>query len=120
MISAVMNSALYICYLFVGPLYDRFGVEITQIVSAISYSLGYLLLYLSFIGLIPANAASLAIYYFIAGFGSCGAYMAMVIFIIVLVSILDQIQHIVSFYSYFTSSKKLTIVIKGGSQCIKL
>ncbi|KAJ3334612.1 hypothetical protein HDU91_002640, partial [Kappamyces sp. JEL0680] len=77
MISAVMNSSLYVTYLFIGPLYDRFGVRATQLVSTVAYSLGYLLIYLSYLGM-PTNAILMALYYFIGGFGSCGVYMAMV------------------------------------------
>ena len=77
-ISAVMNSSLYLSYLLVGPIFDVFGVNICQLISAIAFTLGYLLIYLSMIEAIPTNAGALAFYYSIGGFGSCGAYMSMV------------------------------------------
>ena len=68
MISAVMNSSLYLSYLFVGPIFDRFGPKICQFVSAIAFTLGYFLIYLSLIRAIPTNAAALAFYYSIGMF----------------------------------------------------
>jgi len=69
-----MNSSLYVTYLATGPMYDRYGVRITQAVSAVAYTLGYLLIYLSYLGM-PTSAGLMAFYYFIGGFGACGAYM---------------------------------------------
>jgi MFS family permease len=74
MISAVMNSSLYVTYLATGPMYDRYGVRITQAVSAVTFTLGYLLIYLSYLGM-PTSAGLLAFYYFIGGFGSNSAYL---------------------------------------------
>lgn len=74
-ISAVANVSLYLGYLAVGPLYDLYGVRITMLFSTITYTFGYVMILLSYIGTIPTNSAAIAIYYFISGTGACGGYM---------------------------------------------
>ncbi|KAI9338455.1 major facilitator superfamily domain-containing protein [Obelidium mucronatum] len=75
-VSGVGTSALFLCFLVVGPLYDYAGARWTMFAGAVTYFLGYFLMYLAFIGRIPGNAGFMSLFYFIAGLGSTCAYMA--------------------------------------------
>ena len=75
LVSAINLCAQYISYLAIGPIYDRYGIMASQIVSTVTLSVGYLLIYLSFAEIIPANTILLSIYYFIGGFGASSVYM---------------------------------------------
>ncbi|KAJ3021045.1 UNVERIFIED_CONTAM: hypothetical protein HDU68_009857 [Siphonaria sp. JEL0065] len=74
-ISGVGNSALYISFLFIGPIFDLFGAQWTMLFGVIFYGLGYLLMYLSFNGLISGSTGAMAAFYFLAGTGSTCCYM---------------------------------------------
>ena len=81
LISAFGNTALYISFLAIGPLYDKFGHKFTMALAILTYGLGYLLMWLLFEGKFGASTpvsdtAALCFFYFLAGFGSTAAYMA--------------------------------------------
>lgn len=78
-ISAVGNASLYFSYFIAGPIYDYFGPTITMMVCSVSFTLGYALLYASYIGIIPTNLTLLALYYFIASFGAVCSYTAVIV-----------------------------------------
>ncbi|KAI8830144.1 hypothetical protein BC829DRAFT_465547 [Chytridium lagenaria] len=66
-------STSYTSFLLVGPVWDRFGVRVTMMMSAATFGLGFFLMYLGFQGL-PASMSgvgAISLYYFLAGFGSC-------------------------------------------------
>ncbi|KAJ3110184.1 hypothetical protein HDU96_006851 [Phlyctochytrium bullatum] len=78
-VSALGNTALYTSFLIVGPVWDRFGVRVTMLMSAATFGLGFLLMYLAYVDRLPASLASvgaISFYYFLAGFGSCASFMA--------------------------------------------
>ncbi|TPX30711.1 hypothetical protein SmJEL517_g05791 [Synchytrium microbalum] len=77
LVSALGNAALYVTMIVSGPFYDTFGASWTMLVGGLIYGFGYLFMYLTYIGLIEDSSVTLvAIYYFLAGFGSTTAYMA--------------------------------------------
>ncbi|KAJ2999557.1 hypothetical protein HDV02_002522 [Globomyces sp. JEL0801] len=47
-VSAAGTASLYLSYLVAGPLYDKYGSTVTLFTGMIVYSLGYLLMYLSY------------------------------------------------------------------------
>lgn len=79
--SGVGNAALYLSFLFAGPVYDRFGAKITQLLAFVLYSSGYLLIWLSFQSIIPkSNVFLMSFFYFLAGCGSSTAQVYLQIF----------------------------------------
>ncbi|KAI9206619.1 major facilitator superfamily domain-containing protein [Polychytrium aggregatum] len=78
-ISSVGNTALYLCYMVVGPIYDSRGAAVTLGIGAITFGGGFLLIYLCFIGVISGAAAGygpMSFYYFLCGLGSTSGYVA--------------------------------------------
>jgi MFS family permease len=75
LVAAINICAQYVSYLAIGPIFDRYGEMVTQILSTFTLSFGYFLIYLSFADIIPSSTALLSFYYFIGGFGTCGVYM---------------------------------------------
>ena len=73
-IIAVGNTALYVSFLFVGPIYDRFGPRITLYLACLTTSLCYLFIWMTYQGLLAGNTASLSVYYFLGGTGSTARY----------------------------------------------
>eukprot|EP00842_Homolaphlyctis_polyrhiza_P000409 jgi/Hompol1/1369/HPOL_005108-RA len=77
LISGVGNTALYLSFLAIGPIYDRCGSQVTMAVALASYTLGYALMWAAFQGSIGGqNVVAISFYYFLAGFGSTAGYMA--------------------------------------------
>jgi MFS family permease len=75
LVSAINLCAQYVSYLAIGPIFDRYGETVTQILSTFTLSFGYFMIYLSFSDIIPSSTALLSFYYFAGGFGTCGVYM---------------------------------------------
>ncbi|KAI8928500.1 major facilitator superfamily domain-containing protein [Entophlyctis helioformis] len=81
LISGVGNTALYLSFLVIGPVYDTFGGTVTMIMATAAYSLGYALMWAAYVGALSFGSSSvtaIACFYFLAGFGSTAAYMAVV------------------------------------------
>lgn len=78
LISGVGNTALYVSFLIVGPLYDKLGVTFTMAMSTFTYGLGYLMMWMAYAGRLGPEVSPLmmSIFYFLAGYGSTAAYMA--------------------------------------------
>ncbi|KAI8830676.1 major facilitator superfamily domain-containing protein [Chytriomyces cf. hyalinus JEL632] len=74
-VSGVGNSSLYLSFLFVGPLFDYAGAQFTMLFALITFSIGYLLMYLAYIGSVAGSTGLMSFYYFIVGIGSTCAYM---------------------------------------------
>ncbi|KAJ3280252.1 hypothetical protein HDU76_009233, partial [Blyttiomyces sp. JEL0837] len=69
----------YISFLVIGPIWDRYGIIATMSLSALTFGVGYLLMYLAFIGVLTGSMQSvgaISFYYFLAGLGSCASFMA--------------------------------------------
>lgn len=75
-ISGVGNTALYVTFLGIGPMYDVFGARITYLFAAVIYTLGYLLMFSGYNRQVNASAGAMSFYYFLAGTGACASYMA--------------------------------------------
>ncbi|KAI8893940.1 major facilitator superfamily domain-containing protein [Globomyces pollinis-pini] len=78
LISAAGTAALYISYMFVGPFYDKYGASLTLGLGMVAYTLGYGLMWLSFIGIISTSPLVTAFYYFMCGFGASAGYLVCV------------------------------------------
>ncbi|KAJ3270703.1 hypothetical protein HDU76_011133, partial [Blyttiomyces sp. JEL0837] len=72
-VSGVGNAALYVMFLAVGPLFDFAGAQFTMLFAAVTYAIGYLLMYLAFNGTIIGNVGAISFFYFLAGTGSTAA-----------------------------------------------
>jgi MFS family permease len=75
LVNAIGNASLYLAYLGSGPIYDIYGERITMAVGMVTFTFGYLMIWISFRGLLSTNVAWISLYYFIAGFGSSAVYM---------------------------------------------
>jgi MFS family permease len=75
LVNAIGNASLYLAYLGSGPIYDRYGERVTMTVGMVTFTFGYLMIWLTFKGLVPHSVFLISIYYVIAGFGSCSGYM---------------------------------------------
>nr|KAJ3418806.1 hypothetical protein HK105_007813 [Polyrhizophydium stewartii] len=78
-ISGSGNTALYLSFLAIGPIYDVLGATATMAIAAVSYSLGYALIWAAYQGVMPGTSVgAVAVFYFIAGFGATAGYMAVI------------------------------------------
>ncbi|KAI9336866.1 major facilitator superfamily domain-containing protein [Zopfochytrium polystomum] len=75
-ISGVGNAALYVTFLGIGPMYDFCGARLTLLFAAVTYALGYLLMYFAYNKTIGFSVAAMSMFYFLAGTGATAAYMA--------------------------------------------
>ncbi|KAI8621794.1 hypothetical protein BC830DRAFT_72880 [Chytriomyces sp. MP71] len=69
-ISGVGNSSIYVSFLFIGPLFDYLGAQLTILCGFLTFTLGYFLMYLAYIGSIDSSTGAMSLYYFIVGIGS--------------------------------------------------
>lgn len=69
-ISSMGNTAIYVTFIIVGPVFDSFGERWTMLLATVLLFGGYFLMYMTYEGFIAGGTVTLAIYYFIVGFGS--------------------------------------------------
>ncbi|KAJ3112304.1 hypothetical protein HDU96_004714 [Phlyctochytrium bullatum] len=78
-VSGVGNAALYVTFLFIGPLYDFCGARVTMLACVVLFTLGYFLMWMAYEGKMGgalSSVGALSVYYFLCGTGSTAAYMA--------------------------------------------
>ncbi|KAH6592094.1 hypothetical protein BASA82_001237 [Batrachochytrium salamandrivorans] len=79
LISGIGNTAVYISFLVVGPIYDRWGATITMVLAMLTCAIGYGGVWAAFEDIIAASSVgALCVFYFLIGVGSTAAYMAVV------------------------------------------
>ncbi|ORY31750.1 MFS general substrate transporter [Rhizoclosmatium globosum] len=76
--SSVGTSSLFIGYILVGPVWDRFGIVATASLASLCFGIGFLAIYLAYLGSLSGPLVSIgavSVYYFIAGLGSCACFI---------------------------------------------
>ncbi|TPX34874.1 hypothetical protein SmJEL517_g02655 [Synchytrium microbalum] len=81
-VSFLGNTALYLAFIVCGPLYDKFGASWTMFLAALLYSGGFIGMWNSYTkttdGSVLGSVGVVGFFYFLAGCGSCAAYMAVI------------------------------------------
>lgn len=74
LVSSVGDLGLYFGGLPCGLMYDLFGAKISYSISGVTGFLGYFLMFLGAMRVIPGGAIPMGLYLFISGFGSFAGY----------------------------------------------
>jgi hypothetical protein len=72
LISGFGNTALYVSFIFIGPMFDKLGARVTLSFGTLAYGAGYLMMWLAYEGKLGIEVSPLmmSIFYFAAGCGS--------------------------------------------------
>jgi MFS family permease len=72
LISGFGNTALYVSFIFIGPMFDKLGARVTMSFGTLAYGAGYLMMWLAYEGKLGQEVSPLmmSIFYFAAGCGS--------------------------------------------------
>ncbi|KAJ3277041.1 hypothetical protein HDV01_000093 [Terramyces sp. JEL0728] len=76
-------AALYVTYMIIGPLFDKYGVTITMYTAIFTGTASYLFIWLSYLGLYNAGVAGMSILFFIVdGLGNFFLFLTVLNFVV--------------------------------------
>lgn len=68
-------AALYVTYMIIGPLFDKYGVTITMYTAIFTGTASYLFICLSYLGFFNAGVTGMSILFFVVGYASSARYL---------------------------------------------